>query len=106
MGISEQEFLLLKQNMALANAPLVTVAKAPVVRSGYRSKVEERYAQYLDLVQKVGGIRGWKYEAVRLRLAQGVTYVPDFVVRIDDSTVVFREVKGRKAEGYWTMPVS
>lgn len=55
---------------------------APPVRSPrYRSKTEARYAAYLDLQQIHGQITAWAYEPVRLWLAPGLRFTPDFCVQ-------------------------
>lgn len=89
------------------NLPALIVAQGPKERKskGYRSKTEASYAQHLDLQIRAGALRTWKYEAVRLALAPGVTYVPDFLEVAGDS-FVFVEVKGRKGSGFWTLPLS
>ncbi len=84
--------------------------KARQPRTGYRSKLEARYAQHLELMVATREIKSWAYEAVTLKLAPGVRFIPDFMVTLFDGTpagaVRFEELKGRKKTGFWTMPVS
>lgn len=72
--------------------------------SGYRSKTEAAFSAHLDLQVRAGAILSWKYEAVTLRLAPGVSYTPDFVV-FYAAGFHFIEVKGRKGSGFWSRPV-
>lgn len=81
-------------------------AKVRQPRTGYRSKVEARYAQYLELQVKVGAIKSWLYEPITLKLAPGVRYQPDFLVINNDNEVSLFETKGRKGASFWSMPVS
>jgi hypothetical protein len=53
-----------------------------------------------------GQLNTWRYEAVRMALAPGVTYIPDFLEVMPDGSVLLVEVKGRKGSGFWTLPVS
>ena len=85
-----------------------SVAQAKPVSSKpwapYRSKTEAAYAEYLVLTQKIEQIDGWRYEPVTLILAPKVRYTPDFLVYIG-GFVHFLEVKGRKGNGFWALPV-
>ena len=60
----------------------------------YKSKWESEYAKHLDLLCRSNpDILDWKYEAIKLRLADGCWYTPDFVV-VTLQGVEFHEVKG------------
>lgn len=77
-------------------------AKAPAnlkKQSGsrYRSKLEERYHAHLLAEVKQGRIDRVDYEPVRLRLAEGCWYTPDFRV-IRDGKTEFHETKGYMRE--------
>jgi hypothetical protein len=67
------------------------------VRRGMNG-TEAAYAAQLGLRQLAGEIVGWKYEAVKLRIGEGCTYTPDFIVWLPDRTVEIHEVKGREFE--------
>lgn len=60
----------------------------------FRSKLEERYAAYLELRVHAKEILGYAYEPLRLRLADGTYYKPDFLVWFPDGTIAIHEVKG------------
>lgn len=57
------------------------------------NKWEAAYAQHLGLFLLAREIRSWKFEAVRLRLADGAWFTPDFTVW-NLNRIEFHEVKG------------
>lgn len=59
---------------------------------------EAAYATVLDLRKKGGEIRSWQFEAVRLRMADGAFYKPDFLVQDVNGYIEFHEVKGHWRE--------
>ena len=61
--------------------------------SRYRSKLEERYHAHLLAEVKQGRLDRVDYEPVRLRLAEGCWYTPDFRV-IRNGQTEFYETKG------------
>ena len=76
---------------------------------GYANRTERAYAAHLEMLKQKGEIKDWQYEPVRLRLsdlkrgrrssAKGrkeAWYTPDFLVRLNDDTLVIHEVKGRE----------
>lgn len=79
-------------------------AKAPVFRAkavrrafhraGEMNKTEAAYAAYLDAQKKAGLIADYRFEAVKLRLADKTFYTPDFVVLAPDGVLEMHEVKG------------
>ncbi len=47
------------------------------------------------------------YEPLGLKLAPGCVYWPDFLILdAGEPGFTFRELKGRKGDGFWSMPVS
>lgn len=58
------------------------------------NKAEAEYAAMLDLEQKAGGITYWRFEAMKIRLADNTFYTPDFLVMRADRSLEFHEVKG------------
>jgi len=62
------------------------------------NKTEEAYQKYLDLLQKTGEVLWFKYEGLKLRLADNTFYTPDFAVMAADGTLECHEVKGN----FWT----
>jgi hypothetical protein len=67
-------------------------ARTPTRRS--MNGTEAAYAAHLGMRQLAGEIVGWKYEAVKLRIGEGCTYTPDFIVWLPDRTVEAHECKG------------
>ena len=63
-----------------------------------RSKLEERYAEHLKLLQLAGEIADFREQAFRLRLAGSAFYKPDFLVILADGLVEFHETKGHWEE--------
>jgi hypothetical protein len=60
----------------------------------YRSKGEAAYARSLEVLQRAGDFREWRYEAITLRLGDRVRYTPDFYIRRLDGSIELHEVKG------------
>lgn len=67
----------------------------------YRSKLEARYAGYIEALKFAGEIRTIRYEAVRLEIGPNTTILPDFFVERPDRTCELHEVKGRMREDAW-----
>lgn len=67
-----------------------------VHKAGRMNKLEAAYAQHLQAQVLTGHLRAWFFEAVKLKLADGLacTYTPDFMAIRDDGVVEFHEVKG------------
>jgi hypothetical protein len=55
---------------------------------------ERAYARYLDKRRMAGEIVWWAYEPLKLRLAEGAWYTPDFVIQMADGTIEIHEYKG------------
>jgi hypothetical protein len=63
---------------------------------GAMNKLETDYADHLALKKAAGHIVDFRYEAVKIRLADNTYYTADFLVIADDWVVELHEVKG-----YW-----
>lgn len=61
---------------------------------GKMNKTEAEYASRLELFKKCGTLIDYRFEPMKLRLANLTTYTPDFMVIDPDGSVVFHEVKG------------
>lgn len=70
------------------------VASGKLRPSGYRSSTEERYAIELNRRMQIGEVVWWRYEAIKLRLADATFYSPDFAVQLADGELQLHEVKG------------
>jgi hypothetical protein len=77
---------LLRRNPTLATeagvkaSHAVTVAREPVPRRGRMNKLEQAFErEVLEPEQRVfGSIESWQFEGIKLRLADGAYYCPDF----------------------------
>ena len=73
-------------------------ARTSHATSGYKSKLEARYAAHLEILVKTGEIRRWEYEPMSLKLAEGKRYRPDFLVVLPlgaEAKAELHEVKGK-----------
>ena len=57
------------------------------------NKLETAYGQHLALLKRTGVIQDFRYEGMKLRLANKTFYTPDFMV-ITDEHMEFHETKG------------
>ena len=64
----------------------------------FRSKLEHRWAKYLQILLESGQIAGWFYEPDKFIFPDEITapvqYTPDFKVIENDGTVIYQETKG------------
>lgn len=58
------------------------------------NKLEARYARYLDELVQKGEIVFWRFEGIKLILAETCTYLPDFFIVRSDGVAEFHETKG------------
>lgn len=65
---------------------------------GKMNKTEAAYAQLLDARRAAGEICEFKFESVKLRLADRTWYMPDFSIYLPDGSMEFHEVKGFMTE--------
>jgi len=66
---------------------------------GQMNKTEQAYTLVLSDRADLKEIIGWRFEAVKLRLADNTFYTPDFWVQMSDGTIEIHEVKACKATG-------
>ena len=67
------------------------------LKTGERNKTEQAYEDLLKAMQIAGEILWYKFEGVKLRLADNTFYTPDFFVMMASGQLEAHEVKG----GYW-----
>jgi hypothetical protein len=67
-------------------------------RYGEMNPAEQRYSQSLEIRRVAGEILLWRFEAVKLRLAQGAWYTCDFWCLDVDGYVEMHEFKGHWRE--------
>lgn len=97
MRITQKEYnQLIRQGMR----PIINGITQPMtprsnkIEGVYDSKLERDYAQHLKLMEHDGTIRSWLHHPMRLRLADGTYYTPDFLVVMPNGGVELHETKG------------
>jgi hypothetical protein len=77
----------------------VQAAAIPEKRRGVQNKLESRYERdVLIPLRAAGEIEDYKFEAVKVRLASGAYYCPDFAIFHKDGRVELAEIKGHWRE--------
>lgn len=66
------------------------------LKAGTMNKTEAAYAARLDQRRMAGEVVWFKFEGIKLRLANNTFYTPDFFVMLADGALEAHEVKG-----YW-----
>lgn len=61
---------------------------------GHMNKTEAAYSALLAQEQQLGTVKWFKFEGLKLRLADNTFYTPDFVVLGEDMVLECHEVKG------------
>lgn len=64
------------------------------MKAGAMNRTESAYALLLKVRQDAGELAWWKFEAVKLRLADATFYTPDFAVMLANGQLEMHEVKG------------
>lgn len=64
----------------------------------FRSKWDRERNDYLETMMFARRLRRFRYEPMRLRLADGSWYKPDFLVEHNDGRLELEEVKGYRRE--------
>ena len=64
------------------------------LKTGERNKTEQAYENFLTLLQRAGNVLWFKFEGVKLRLADNTFYTPDFAVMLANGQMEMHEVKG------------
>lgn len=73
------------------NATAITQRRPPVRGM---NKTEAAYSDYLQMLKGSGEVLWWRFEPMRLRLANGAWFKPDFGVKLRDGSFEFHETKG------------
>ena len=61
---------------------------------GQMNRTEAAYARFLDEQRHAGAVLWWKFEGLKLRLADNTFYTPDFAVLAADGILECHEIKG------------
>jgi len=64
------------------------------MKTGKMNQTEEAYSRRLEMLKNAGAIAWYKFEGIKLRLADNTFYSPDFVVMDLDGVIECHEVKG------------
>lgn len=64
------------------------------LKTGTMNKTEAAYAATLDARRHAGEVAWFKFEGIKLRLADNTFYTPDFAVMLTDGVLELHEVKG------------
>lgn len=64
------------------------------LKTGQLNKTEASYGQELEARKIAGEVLWYKFEGLKLRLADNTFYTPDFAVMLADNTIECHEVKG------------
>lgn len=64
------------------------------LKTGVMNKTEAAYAATLDQRRTAGEVAWFKFEGMKLRLADNTFFTPDFAVMLSDGSLEMHEVKG------------
>lgn len=64
------------------------------LKAGQMNKTEAAYAAHLEQLKTQGDVLWYKFESVKVRLADNTFYTPDFAVMTSDGLMQMHEVKG------------
>ena len=63
-------------------------------KAGEMNKTEAAYDSYLGLLLRAGEIDGYKFEGIKLKLADNCFFTPDFLVMAKDGVLELHDTKG------------
>lgn len=66
------------------------------LKTGQLNTTEQKYCDELEWRKIQGNVVWYKFEGIKLRLADNTFYTPDFSVMLDNGQIELHEVKG-----YW-----
>lgn len=67
------------------------------LKTGELNKTEAAYRDHLELRRHAGEVSWYKFEGMKLRLADNTFYTPDFAVMLENGVIECHEVKGTLA---------
>ncbi|EEW1767252.1 TPA: DUF1064 domain-containing protein [Escherichia coli] len=67
------------------------------LKTGQMNKTESAYCQHLELRKRAGEIAWYRFEGIKLRLADNCFLTVDFAVMLADGQLVMVDVKGSKS---------
>jgi hypothetical protein len=84
----------IRRNLPLSGSSPGCIPEHLRPQRGKMNKTEAAYATYLDALRLTGAVKCWRFEAITLKLADGVRYTPDFLVELFVPPLEVHEVKG------------
>lgn len=67
------------------------------LKTGQKNKTEQAYGEHLEQRRVAGEVAWYKFEGVKLRLADNTFYTPDYAVMLTSGHMEMHECKG-----HWT----
>ena len=64
------------------------------LKVGAMNKTEAAYGQHLELLKRAGDVLWYRFEGIKLRLADNAFYTPDYAVMLANGQIELHEVKG------------
>jgi len=86
-----------KMSAATVKNPLrveARTARRVFHKAGEMNKTEAAYAAHLETLKNVGQVSDYRFESIKLKLADKTFYTPDFGVLFPNGNFEFHEVKG------------
>lgn len=80
-----------QQRSANANTASFALGR---LKTGEMNKTESAYASHLEFLKAAGEVLWYRFEAIKLRLADNTFYTCDFAVMEADGTLAMHECKG------------
>jgi len=74
--------------------PIKHVLALGRLKTGAMNNTEAVYSALLEQRKRAGEIAWFRFEGVKLRLADNTFYTPDFVVMLSDGVIECHEIKG------------
>jgi hypothetical protein len=65
------------------------------LKTGEMNKLEQKYSEHLEGQKRDGEVLWFKFEGIKLRLADNTFFTGDFAVQAADEVVEIHEVKGQ-----------
>jgi hypothetical protein len=92
-----ERHILTTDDRAKARAGWLALGRLKV---GERNKTEAAYEAFLEARRRAGEVAWYRFEGVKLRLADDTFYTPDFAVMFSGGSIEMHEVKGNRAIFY------
>ncbi len=64
------------------------------LKKGQRNKTEAEYEQQLELQKRAGELLWFRFEGMKLRLADNTFLTPDFAIMLASGEIILHDVKG------------